>query len=369
MKIGIIDPVGIKSGMNHYDYSLAISLQKQAVKPYIYSNFEVENSEVITKSYFGVMFSSKLSQTINFLKGMLLTCFHCKRHDINTIIVHVFSTHMMAFLTYFISKVFRLKIITIAHDVSSFTNQDNRIFHWLIYEKWSKYIIVHNEFSKQSILPLIKESLHSKLRIIKHGAFLTLPDQSISTDIAREKLNLDPKRHYILFFGRLKPTKRLDVLLNAMPAIDNSIHLIIAGSSGKVNFHQYQEAIDRLNISDRVLLDVNYITEEKRELYFKAVNAMILPYEVIFQSGVLLMSMSYGIPVVVSDIPPFKEVIVDENNGSIFQSLNPTDLAQKINTLIQDESLKKNYSVNAIQTMKKNYSWDDIAKQYIPLIS
>jgi len=103
-------------------------------------------------------------------------------------------------------------------------------------------------------------------------------------------LNLDQNRQYILFFGRLKPTKRLDVILRAMPQIDSSIHLIIAGHSGKEDFSQYQEIIDELNLTDRLVLDVNYISEKKRELYFKATDSLVLPYELIFQSGVLLMA-------------------------------------------------------------------------------
>jgi glycosyltransferase involved in cell wall biosynthesis len=275
----------------------------------------------------------------------------------------------MAFLTYLMCKLFGFKIITISHDVSSFTNQDNKMYHQLIYNHWSEYIIVHNEYSKEKILSLISPKVHSKIRIIKHGGFIELPDSNKTKAIARKELNIDVETTYILFFGRLKSTKGLDILLRAMACISSSIHLIIAGDTGKESFDKYQNLIDKLGISERIILDINYVSDSKRELYFKAVDAMVLPYEKIFQSGVLLMAMSYGLPVVASDIPPFKEVIEHNKNGLLFESLNAKDLAQKINDLFEDNGSLHEFSKSAIETINTTFSWDEIAANYKHLLS
>jgi hypothetical protein len=55
-----------------------------------------------------------------------------------------------------------------------------------------------------------------------------------------------------------------------------------------------KKMIDEFDLSHRIVQDINYISEEKREFYFKAVDSLVLPYELIFQSGVLLMALSYG---------------------------------------------------------------------------
>jgi glycosyltransferase involved in cell wall biosynthesis len=275
----------------------------------------------------------------------------------------------MAFLTYLMCKLFGFKIITISHDVSSFTNQDNKMYHQLIYNHWSEYIIVHNEYSKEKILSLISPKVHSKIRIIKHGGFIELPDSNKTKAIARKELNIDVETTYILFFGRLKSTKGLDILLRAMACINSSIHLIIAGDTGKESFDKYQNLIDKLGISERIILDINYVSDSKRELYFKAVDAMVLPYEKIFQSGVLLMAMSYGLPVVASDIPPFKEVIEHNKNGLLFESLNAKDLALKINDLFEDNGSLHEFSKSAIETINTTFSWDEIAANYKHLLS
>ena len=367
-KIAIIDPVGIKSGMNHYDTFLCTSLNKLGVTTHIYSNFNVNSETIVSQPYFGTFFKNKFSQTFNFIKGMFKSCMDCRRNNITTVIIHVFSTHNMALMTYAISKLFRLKTITISHDVFSFTDQDNKWYHHLIYNRWSDRIVVHNSYSLDHLLPQIESKMHSKASVLKHGSFVDLPNHLISRKSARKALNLDEQRQYILFFGRLKPTKRLDVMLRAMPTIDSSIHLIIAGHPGKDDFNKYQSIIDELDLSNRLVLDIDYISEEKRELYFKAADCLALPYELIFQSGVLLMSMSYGLPVVASQIPSFEEVIEDGKNALLFEKGNADDLANKLNALMNNKDLMNEIPQSAISHMKENYCWDSIAKGYVELI-
>jgi len=368
-KVAIIDPVGIKSGMNHYDTSLCASLVKLEVTPFIYSNFDVQSESIVVKRFFGTFFKNKISQTFNFLFGMFRSCIDCRKKNITTVIIHVFSTHNMAVMTYAICKLFGLKTITISHDVFSFTNQDNKWYHHLIYNRWSDRIVVHNSYSYDYLLPQIKSKMHSKVSVLKHGSFVDLPNAKISRKSARKILDLDDDRKYILFFGRLKPNKRLDVMLKAMPQIDSSIHLIVAGHSGKDDFSKYQSIIDELDLSSRLLLDINYISEEKRELYFKAVDSLALPYELIFQSGVLLMALSYGLPVVASKIPPFEEVVTDGLNALLFEKSNSIDLAKKLNRLMNNEDLMKEFTQNAISHMRNDFSWDDIAKGYSSILN
>ena len=367
-KIAIIDPVGIKSGMNHYDTFLCTSLEKLGVDTYIYSNFNVKSDTIVSRLFFGTFFKNKLYQTFNFISGMFKSCIDCRRNKINKVIIHVFSTHNMAFMTYAISKLFGLKTITISHDVFSFTDQDKELYHHLIYNCWSDRIVVHNSFSLDHLMPQIKSKMHSNVSVLKHGSYIGLPNDSISRRSARKALNLDESGQYILFFGRLKPNKRLDLILKAMPKIDPSIELIVAGHLGKDDFSKYQSIIDELDLASRLILDIDYISEEKRELYFKAADCLVLPYELIFQSGVLLMSMSYGLPVVASQIPSFEEVIEDGKNGLFFEKGNSDDLANKLNSLMNNKALINEIPQNAITNMKENYCWDSIAKGYIELI-
>ena len=332
-KVAIIDPVGAKAGMDYYDLSLSSSLNTFGVKVYLFSNFVNSNQEITIHSFFGRFYSIKIFQAFNFFLAMLRSCFVCKKEKVDTVILHLFSTQLMSFLTFLICKIFRLKIIVISHDVSSFARDDNSFFKNLIYKKWSSKIVVHNQFSFDTLCASV-DGIKDKVSIIKHGSFVDMPLDEITKSAALEKLGLDPKFKYILFFGQIKKVKKLEILLQSLPDIDINVKLIVAGKVWKDNFNFYQKIIDENKLNDRVILDIKFIHDRKRELYFKSADLMVLPYQEIYQSGVLLMAMSYGIPTLVSDISPFKEIISDNENGFIFESNNSNDLSKKTYTKI-----------------------------------
>ena len=80
------------------------------------------------------------------------------------------------------------------------------------------------------------------------------------------------------------------------------------------------------------------------------------------------MSMSYGIPCLVSDIPPFKEIISDQLNGFLFESNNKKDLAQKINSILTNDEVLKLVANQSVESMKNQYNWAKIAKCYLELL-
>ena len=53
----------------------------------------------------------------------------------------------------------------------------------------------------------------------------------------------------------------------------------------------------------------------------------MLPYKHIFQSGVLFLAHSFGVPVIASDVGSFREDIRDGQAGLVFEPGNATDVA------------------------------------------
>jgi glycosyltransferase involved in cell wall biosynthesis len=366
-KLALIDYVGKKAGMDYYDIGLLKALSKKGVEVFLYSNFYSADSRINFFAVFGTFYRFKLIQFFNFLYGMIYSCFSCKKNGINYVVVHLFSTQIMSFLAFLICRLFGLKIIAISHDVSSFAKDDNSFFKYLIYHKWSYKVVVHNQFSYDSLhgsMPGIKE----KTAIIKHGSFVHMPDKLIDKKNARAKLNLDQDQPFILFFGQIKKVKKLDVLLRSMAFVNQNIKLIVAGKVWKDDFKFYQKIIDQNQLNQRVLLDICFISDKKRELYFKAADLIVLPYQKIYQSGVLLMAMSYNLVPIVSNIEPFKEVINDGVNGFLFNVNDSKDLANVINKATSNQSKLELVSQSALESMKTNYSWDKIADDYLEFL-
>lgn len=363
-KIAIIDPVGNKAGSHYYDISLLESLSKLGAKPYLFTNYTEAEDKVKIYFLFNTAISIKIIKLFNFLFGYLKAFKICKKEGIKKVIINVWSTSLKDLLPFLIAKIYNIKIISIAHDISDFANEDIGFVKNLIFNKLSEDIVVHNKFSFTEISDKLSSETLKKIHIIKHGGFINLINSEITPENALKRLELSNDTQYILFFGQIKKVKGLDILLKALPKIDDNIKLIIAGKPWKDDFAYYQQIIDDLELNERVIKFIHYISDDMRENLFRAANAIIIPYKRIYMSGVLLMAMSYGLPVIASDLIPFKEIIKDGHNGMLFISQNIISLANKVNELLINDGLNKKIIANAIRTIREDYSWDDIAKEY-----
>lgn len=371
MKIAIIDHVGKKAGMDYYSGSLAKGMLSQNYETIVYSNFfGIESDKVQYKSYFEDHSKSNIFLKLyRLIKGILKASIDAKNEKVALVIVHLFSANIVTLLLIGIPKLFRLKIAIISHDVSSFAENDSTFIQDLIYNTFSNFIIVHNQFSYDVLFQNVNIKNHEKVKIIKHGGYLDHIKQRPNRSELRKSLGLEVNGKYILFFGQIKKVKGLDVLLKAMSKVPNDIKLIIAGKPWKDDFDQYDTIIEEHKLNDRVIKIIRFIEDEEREKLFFAADVNVLPYRVIFQSGVLLMAMSHELPVIASNLPANQEVIENNVNGLLFQSEDISSLATTITLFFNNSDLSKKIAKNAILTIVEQYNWDAIAKEYIKLIA
>ena len=120
---------------------------------------------------------------------------------------------------------------------------------------------------------------------------------------------------------------------------DRSYRLIIVGRpKGSENYwKQIQRGIARSGIGDRIIQRIEYIPDELTELYFKAADVLILPYAHVFQSGVLFLGYSFGLPAIAADVGSLKEEIIEGKTGFVFKPRDSSDLARKIEEYFKSE--------------------------------
>ena len=91
-----------------------------------------------------------------------------------------------------------------------------------------------------------------------------------------------------------------------------------------------REAIREDVRSGRILLRAEFIPDDETEIYFKAADVLVLPYRQIYQSGVLFLGYSFGLPVLAADVGSLKDEIVEGKTGFVFKPEDPVDLAKTI---------------------------------------
>jgi glycosyltransferase involved in cell wall biosynthesis len=73
--------------------------------------------------------------------------------------------------------------------------------------------------------------------------------------------------------------------------------------------------------------------------------------------------------VIASDIPPFKEIIVDNYNGFLFESKNYIALAGTIENVLINYNKLNYIKQNARKTIIEKFNYKSMVKQYDKLYS
>jgi glycosyltransferase involved in cell wall biosynthesis len=153
---------------------------------------------------------------------------------------------------------------------------------------------------------------------------------------AKRRLGIGAQERTVLFFGSIRPYKGLEYLLAGFEQLVTGSaeaekwRLIIAGEPMEPAQYvrQIRAMIPGRLPADRIIDRMEFVPDNETEIYFKAADVLVLPYNEIFQSGVLFLSYAFGLPVLAADVGSFKEDIVDGKTGMIFRPRDAGDLAK-----------------------------------------
>jgi glycosyltransferase involved in cell wall biosynthesis len=90
----------------------------------------------------------------------------------------------------------------------------------------------------------------------------------------------------------------------------------------------------------------------------------VLPYRHIYQSGVLFLGYSFGLPVIAADVGALKDEIVEGKTGFVFKPEDPVDLAAAIERYFSSD-LFANLSGrrHGIRNFAlEQHSWDEVGR-------
>jgi len=166
------------------------------------------------------------------------------------------------------------------------------------------------------------------------------------------------KNRYILFVGRLEPENNAHLVQKAFINLKTDLKLVFLGDApyGKKYIDKLKEIQD-----NRILFLGAIYGEDYRQLlddcYFS-----VRASEVGGTHPALLEAMGYGKCVLVSDNPQNRETA-----GSacmLFRLKDKNDLKTKLQYLIDNPSIVKEYGEKAKERIAKYYTWDKVTDAY-----
>lgn len=370
IKVAIIEPVGGHGGMNYYDFGLCKGLSDAEVDVVLYS---CDETAIVVKADFEVRhaFSGIYGEApvwirgLRYVSGSFKTAFSTLIEGRTICHFHFFHVGPLQAMNILLAKFLRRCVVITAHDVESFVDK----LEVPLLSRWAyrqaNMIIAHNRVSKQELITHIGAK-EEKISVIPHGNYLHAIRPLPAQDSARKDLNIAQHAKVILFFGQIKDVKGLDLLLEAMPDVIKShpdAVLLIAGKPWKRGFSAYTSLMKNLDISKHCVTHIRYIPDEDVPLYYSSADIVVLPYRRIYQSGVVLMAMSYGKAVLVSDLQGMTEIVKAGENGYVFRQGNKNDLIQQLCIALDDSIRREHFAEQGYKHVRDYYDWQVIGQK------
>lgn len=264
------------------------------------------------------------------------------------------------------------RVVYTAHNIQPKRKKGmlTRGVYYLIY-RCVDHIICHTEGVKAGIVSGFAIR-GSKVSVIHHGMNSSVPKTQMSESVARERLGIDRDARVLLLFGNVRPYKGYEVGLEALRHLVSDANswrlLVVGGVSG--NDYSYlrelEEYVDKEGLRSVVEFHTRHIPDGEIEIYFKAADVLLLPYmEGDFQSGVLLLAYSFGLPVIAADVGSFGDEVENGVVGYVFRAGDPRDLAAKINDFFRVLQKRPRLRELVMEYARERYSWDRISERTV----
>ena len=164
----------------------------------------------------------------------------------------------------------------------------------------------------------------SRVVVTPLGGFSGYYPDDIAKTQARRYFSIDANAPVFVTVGSLRPYKGVEVLLSAFAIVHQAkpeTRLIVAGRTG-------QQGADRFVwLRPGVLMLPRYIDDATIQYVMRAADFGVFSFHRIMVSSSVLLAETFGLPVIVPDLPTMREMVQPGQNGFLFTADDPAALA------------------------------------------
>ena len=279
------------------------------------------------------------------------------------------------YASFFLSKFLKKKSIFEIHSLESgFRN----ILQLSIIKSTNTEIIVISNALKNILLEKITH-YHNNISVLHDaGPSSIIPvnknlRRSILIDFGFNEIKTNNWDFVIGYFGHLYKGRGIEIIQEMAIQLPNCLFLIFGGNDSEIDFWKKSNHSSNLHFKGFV----DYSLVQKLIPLF---DILLMPY----QNKVYLLNDKYdtarwmspmkmfeylasGVPIIASDLPVLKEILIHENNSFLVKCDQPNKWVDAIKLLIVNENLYDLISKNAVQEFNENYSWDKRSHKIINL--
>ncbi len=199
---------------------------------------------------------------------------------------------------------------------------------------------------------------------------LSRAENGLARKRGREMLRLNSKEFVVAYFGYIRPSKGIEVLLQALQILrlrGHVLSLILVGgtvddpmSDGVKYRRDLQKMCIRLGVEDSIRWTGGYRWDsEEASLYLRAADICALPFDygAYLAHGSIGVAAIHGLPIITTRPEQGDDSLLDQENVLFCPPRNSTRLATAIELLLVNADLRERLGRGAIRLAEEWFSW------------
>ncbi len=218
-------------------------------------------------------------------------------------------------------------------------------------------LIVHTEQGRSRLLA--KGIAEQRITVLPHGLLEDIAMPPATADLMQGELTF-------LLFGKIKPYKGLDILIEAFAQVPAELRAqarIRVVGKPYMPIEPFRKLAEQRGISDRVIIEPRFVDDQEIPDLFGPGVVAVFPYREIEASGVLSLALAHGRPVVASNVGSFAEMVEDGREGLLTPSGDVPALAAALTRMIVDRRFAAGCSREARALALAVPGWDVIGQR------
>jgi glycosyltransferase involved in cell wall biosynthesis len=191
----------------------------------------------------------------------------------------------------------------------------------------------------------------------------------IDASAIKARYGLQSNEAVLLFVSSLDPSharKGLDLLLGALSALGSQPFRLIVVGEGAMR-PAYQRRARDMGLDGKVVF-AGRVAQEELAAYYSASDMVVIPSRPPEAFGLALaQGMAAGKPVIGSNIPGVRTVVIDGETGFLIEPGDKAALAERIQRLARDADLRGRMGRQGRQRVVQNYTWHQAGHRLLVL--
>lgn len=209
-------------------------------------------------------------------------------------------------------------------------------------QNYCKAIVGVSEYDEEN---LKKENITHNISCVYNGIYKPMVTNVIDMPV------FDSNKKKILCVARISKQKRFETFLESAKMLPN-YDFIWIGNQKEMN-----------NLPDNVFCLGNI---PNAGMYNDKIDLFILPTNYEGLPMVIIEAMSFGKPIVASNVGGISEIVVNDENGYTVEN-NSIDFAKKIEYILENEDVYRRFSQNSLERFNRDLTVDKMVDGYLKI--